>query len=100
MVTVAASPYEGTFILAPTLAEDELDTAIEQVKTYITSRGGEITSTDTWGRRRMYHAIKGHRDGNYVLIDFTADPAAVHDVEGSLRLDDAVIRSLIVRADK
>ena len=100
MVTVAASPYEGTFILAPTLAEDELDTAIEQVKTYITSRGGEITTTDTtWGRRRMYHAIKGHRDGNYVLIDFTADPATVHDVESSLLLDDAVIRSLIVRAE-
>ena len=97
---MVASPYEGTFILAPTLVEDELDAAIEQVKTYITSQGGEITNTDTWGRRRMYHAIKGHRDGNYVLIDFTADPATVHDVEGSLRLDDAVIRSLIVRTDR
>ena len=96
---MAASPYEGTFILAPTLAEDELDTAVEQVKTYITSRGGEVTNTDMWGRRRMYHAIKGHRDGNYVLIDFTADPATVHDVESSLLLDDAVIRSLIVRAE-
>ena len=99
-MTVAASPYEGTFILSPTLVEDELDTAIEQVKTYITNRGGEITNTDTWGRRRMYHAIKGHRDGNYVLIDFTADPATVHDVEGSLRLDDAGIRSLIVRTNR
>ena len=97
---MASSPYEGTFILVPTLAEDELDTAVEQVKTYITSRGGEVTNTDSWGRRRMYHAIKGHRDANYVLIDFTADPATVHDVESSLLLDDSVIRSLIVRADK
>ncbi len=97
---MASSLYEGTFILVPTLAEDELATAIEQVQTYITSRGGEVTNTDTWGRRRMYHAIKGHREGNYVLIDFTADPATVHDVESSLLLDDAVIRSLIVRADR
>ena len=99
-MTVTSSPYEGTVILAPTLAEDELNAAIEQVKTYITNTGGEVTGTDSWGRRRLYHPIKGHRDANYVLIDFAADPATVKDVETSLRLDDSVIRSLIIRADK
>src|SRR5437667_11490134 len=42
--------YELMFILAPDLEEEAVTTATDRVRTYVTSRGGDVRSLETWGR--------------------------------------------------
>ena len=55
--------YELMLILDPTLDDDALSGASERIQALVTARGGEMTSLDPMGRRRMAYPIKQHRDG-------------------------------------
>jgi small subunit ribosomal protein S6 len=90
-------------VLAPTVSEEGLPEAIERVSGYVTSQGGEVTSTvneNPWGRRRLAYPINDHRDAFYVLYRFTANPDAVLEIEREIKLDETVIRYLVVRYDQ
>ena len=48
------------------------------------------------GKRRLAYEIKKFRDGFYVLVNFTAEPAVVAEVDRQLKIADEVIRHLVV----
>ena len=52
------------------------------------------------GKRRLAYRIEKHREGSYVLMQFTAEPASVKEFERRLRVQDAVIKFLTVRIDE
>ena len=90
--------YELMYVLAPDLPEEGLTAATERVTTLITNRGGEITKTDTWGRRRLAYPIKRHMDGYYTILRFNFDPQVTDELDRSLRLNEQVLRHIIVHA--
>lgn len=47
------------------------------------------------GKRRLAYEIKKFRDGIYVLVNFTAQPAVVAELERQLKISDEVIRHLV-----
>ena len=57
--------YELMFILAPDLEEEVVTTTTDRVRTYVTSRGGEVRSLEPWGRRRLAYPIQRFHEGNY-----------------------------------
>jgi small subunit ribosomal protein S6 len=91
--------YELMLVIDPTLDEEGLKAATERVQTFITGRGGEVTSLDPIGRRRMAYQIKHHRDGFYALARFKMGPNAADELERSLELNEQVIRHLLIRKD-
>ncbi len=92
--------YEIVFIAAPQLDEQGLATLTERVSGWITSAGGAVTRTNVWGRQRMAYAIHKQTEGIYVQLDFQLAPSASRDLERNLRIEEAVIRHLIVRLDE
>jgi small subunit ribosomal protein S6 len=90
--------YELMYVLPPDLPEEGLATATERVTTLITNRGGEITKTDTWGRRRMAYPIRKHNDGYYTVLRFMLEPQLTEELDRNLRLNEQVLRHLIVHA--
>jgi small subunit ribosomal protein S6 len=86
-------------VFNPELDEDGLETATERVKTLIAARGGEVTSLEPWGRRRLAYSIKGFRDGFYAVTRFTMPPDQTDVLDRNLRLTEALIRHLIVRPE-
>ena len=88
------------FVLAPDLQEDGVTTATERVSSLITNRGGEITKVDTWGRRRMAYPIRHQLDGYYTVMRFRLEANLTDEVDRNLRLNEAVMRHLIVRAEE
>ena len=86
------------FVLAPDLQEDGLTAATERVTSLITNRGGEITRTDTWGRRRMAYPIRRHPDGFYTVLRFRLEPRLTDELDRNLRINEQVLRHLIVHA--
>jgi len=92
--------YENLFIVKPDATEEELDHLVEQMSKSITSGGGTVDKVDKWGKRRLAYRVEKHREGNYVLMQFTAEPAAVREFERRLRVQDSVIKFITVRIDE
>ncbi|MBR2568409.1 MAG: 30S ribosomal protein S6 [Paenibacillus sp.] len=87
--------YELMYILRPDLEQDVVTATVEKFQGVI-SNGGEITKHDVMGKRRLAYEIKKFRDGFYVLVNFTAEPAVVAEVDRQLKIADEVIRHLVV----
>jgi small subunit ribosomal protein S6 len=92
--------YENLFIVRPDATEEEIDHLIEQMSKNVTSAGGTVDKVDKWGKRRLAYRVEKHREGSYVLFQFTADSQAVKEFERRLRVQDSVIKFLTVRIDE
>ena len=95
--------YELVTILSPMLNQDEASAKWDEIKSFIANRDGEITSEQIWGTRRLAYPIrKGNYnflEGSYHLSTFTVDNSFNRELENYLRLDEQVLRSLIVNCD-
>ncbi len=95
--------YELMVLINPEVTDEALTAAIDAVGGYITAPGAEITyiKNDTpWGRRRLAYPIQRFRDATYVLFQFLAAPSILTEMERELKLDERIIRYLLVRQDK
>ncbi len=95
--------YELVTILSPMLNQDEASAKWDEIKSFIANRDGEITAEQIWGTRRLAYPIrKGNYnflEGSYYLSTFTVDNSFNRDLENYLRLDEQVLRSLIMNCD-
>ena len=95
--------YELVTILSPMLNQDEASAAWEEIKAFISNREGEITAEQAWGTRRLAYPIrKGNYnflEGSYYLSSFTVDNPINRELENYLRLDERVLRSLVIKCD-
>ena len=88
--------YEVMVIVKP--ADEETNKAvIEKVEALIARVGGTVEKVDRWGKRRLAYAVKKFTDGFYVLINFEAAPAEIKEIDRVLKINDEVLRHLIVK---
>ena len=91
--------YELGFILHPQVEQPDVTQAVERIKQYVVIGGGEVTSVDVWGRRAMAYSIGRQREGTYVFFQAQLDPGAVQGLERNLKLDEQVLRHLLLCLD-
>ena len=92
--------YELVFIAVPTLEDQALATLNERVAGWITNAQGTVTGTRVWGRQKLAYQIRKQNEGIYVQVNFQLPPSACRDLERSLRIDEQIIRHLIVRPEE
>jgi small subunit ribosomal protein S6 len=88
--------YENVLILDPTLEESEVEEKLEQLFELYKAEGVQIVETKDWGKRKLAYPIKKKDNGLYRVIRFDADPSVITELERRLKLDEKVMRSLIV----
>lgn len=91
--------YEALYIFSPEVAEDDIQTKAAEVESQVTQHGGAIVRSEIWGRRRMAYEVKKFSEGYYVLLRFTANADFVARLDQYFRLNEAVIRFLVVHLD-
>ena len=95
--------FELVAILSPMLSPQESAAAWDDIKSFIANRDGEFTGEQRWGTRRLAYPIrKGNYnflEGAYYLSSFTVENAFNRELETYLRLDDRVLRSLVMRCN-
>lgn len=89
--------YELLYFVAPNIDEDTRANVTKRIETAVTQGNGTIDNVDNWGKRKLAYEINGLTDGDYTLVDFHADPAAVAELDRVLRITDAVVRHMIVK---
>ncbi len=91
--------YELMVILDPELDERTVQPSLDQFLTVIREDGGTVDSLDIWGKRRLAYEIQKKSEGIYAVVNFTATPAATAELDRQLRLNEAVMRTKVLRAE-
>ena len=91
--------YEIVYIFDSVLTEDQVNEKLEKYHQHITNGGGEITAVDHWGKRQLAYPIRKKTAGYYVVVQFTASSEGLPELERTLKLDEDLVRYLIVLSE-
>lgn len=91
--------YELMVILEPDLEERTVAPSLDQFLGVIRQDGGSVEKVDVWGRRRLSYEIDKRTEGIYAVVELTANPASVTELDRQLNLNEAVLRTKVLRPD-
>ncbi len=89
--------YETTYILRPTLSEDEVTAVIEATNSILSGDNGQIIALDKWGVRTLAYLIQKETQGYYVYCDYATSPTNVAEMERKFRIDDSVMKYMTIK---
>lgn len=89
--------YEIVYIFRVSLTPDEIEAKLERFHSIIAADGpGEVTASVHWGKRQLAYPIQKQPNGYYVVAQFTSAPDSLQELERVLKLEDGLLRYLIV----
>lgn len=91
--------YELMVILDPDLEERTVAPSLDKFLNVIRQGGGSVDNVDIWGRRRLAYDINKKSEGIYAVIDMNAEPAVAQELDRQLSLNEAVLRTKLIRPD-
>jgi small subunit ribosomal protein S6 len=92
--------YELMVILDPDVEERTVAPSLDQFLAVVKKDGGNVEKVDIWGRRRMSYEIAKKAEGIYAVVDLQAEPATVKELDRQLNLNEAVLRTKVIRPDR
>ena len=90
-------PYEVMIILDAGLEEDAIRATLDRATQVLQAGGGTVGKVDRWGKRRFAYELHHKLEGYYVLMEASAEPAAMAELGRVLSLADDVIRHKAIR---
>lgn len=92
--------YELLSIIKPNIDSEEFDKLVVKIEEAIVALDGKVTSTDKMGRKKLSYDIKDFRDGYFVVHNFEMDPAQVAKFNRQLRLNENVLRIMLLETSE
>jgi small subunit ribosomal protein S6 len=90
-------PYEVMIIFASDLEDSEIESLLERSLDLLRANDAVPGTVERWGRRTFAYEVKHRREGYYVLVEFSAEPKAIAELDRFLLLLDEVVRHKIIR---
>jgi small subunit ribosomal protein S6 len=88
--------YEIMYILKANLDEEARKNTIAKLHGILTDHGAEVTKVEEWGLRDFAYPVKDEVKGYYVVIKVSANPDAKAEFERLAKLDNNVLRHIVV----
>ena len=89
--------YEVMVILDPSLEERTIEPSLQKYLNVVTKDGGTVESLEVWGRRRLAYEINKHAEGIYAVVQLTAAPDTVKELDRQLTLNESILRTKVIR---
>lgn len=89
--------YLLTLVLKPDLEEKERSALLGSITKKLLGEGGKVQKEDLWGERDLAYNIKKQTRGFFANFEIEADPKDVRDLDKQLKLEEDVLRYLLVR---
>ena len=91
--------YEVMVILDPDLEERTVAPSLDTFLNVVKQDGGTVDKVDIWGRRRLSYEINKKPEGIYAVIEMTCNSSAVLELDRQLNLNEAVLRTKVMRPE-
>src|SRR6516165_9906656 len=94
-----ANVYECMFLLDPNKVAGDVPAAAKQLQGLLERHQAEVLASRPWDERRLSYPVSGHKKGLYYLTYFRAEGKNVAPLEGDFRLNEMIVRHLIIKVD-
>ena len=91
--------YEVVVIVDPDVDDRQVNGLLEKPLAGLTKAGGTVDNIDVWGRRRLAYDINKKSEGIYAVINITAEPADVKELDRQFTLNEQIMRTKVIRPD-
>lgn len=95
-----ATNYEVTYIIKPDLDDERKAALVKHYDEVLSTDGAEVVDSKDWSKRRFAYEIDDYRDGIYHVVNVKANDAkAINEFDRLSKIDNAILRHMIVRRD-
>ena len=91
--------YELMVILDPEIDERTVAPSLDKFLNVIRADGGTIDNVDIWGRRRLAYEIRKKSEGIYAVINVTAEPNDIKELDRQFTINESIMRTKVIRPD-
>jgi small subunit ribosomal protein S6 len=91
--------YEVMVILDPSLDERTVQPSLETFLNVVRTDGGSVEKVEVWGKRRLAYEINKNPEAIYAILEVTAEPATVAELDRQLGLNESVLRTKVLRRE-
>ena len=88
--------YETIFVVDTSIGEESVAGVVEKFKSMIEKEGTDVTVED-WGKRRLAYPIEDRTEGYYTLINFTAEPEFIKELDRIYNITDDILRTITIK---
>ncbi len=89
--------YEMLYIISISAEEEAREAIIKKFSDMVVADGGVVDSVDKIGVKKFAYPIQDKREGFYVLMNFTANPALIRKMEEQMALTEFFVRKMIIK---
>ena len=91
--------YEIMVLVRPEVDDRQVPALIEKHLEVITKGGGTVDNTDIWGRRRLAYDINKKSEAIYAVLQISAEPAIVSEMDRLMTIDERIVRTKVLRRE-
>lgn len=91
--------YEIMFIVRPDMEEAEIKNTAEEAKKVLTDKNATIVEEKAMGQRELAYEINKFSTGYYYLFVVEANTEAVKEFDRVARINESLLRHLIVKVE-
>ena len=92
--------YELMALISPEVDDRAVEPTLQKFLDVVRKGNGTIENIDIWGRRRLAYEIQKKSEGIYAVVNFTAEPQTAKELDRVLSLNEAVMRTKIIRPEE
>lgn len=92
--------YEIMFIIKTTVDQEDVKNSANSLKSVITDMKGEVIDFKEMGQKQLAYPINKEISGFYYLLVCKANSEAIAEFERKAKIDENLIRHLIINLDK
>ncbi|MCS7263282.1 MAG: 30S ribosomal protein S6 [Armatimonadetes bacterium] len=92
-----ARNYELIFLVDAGLPKEEMNALIEKIQNFLEQREGLVDNIRVSDVRRLAYEIKKRSHGIYVVFNFWLKPNLITELERLLRLEERVLRHMVIK---
>ncbi len=92
--------YEHIVMSRQDASAQQVEDSVAAYSSVIEENGGSVSKVEYWGLKTLAYKIQKNRKAHYSLLNISAPPAAVAEMERQMRFDENILRFMTIRVDE
>lgn len=92
--------YETIVIMKPNITEEEKQKELDDYKALFEGYSNKDVSVEDIGKKILAYEVKGNKEGNFAIFNYSANFEDVAEAEKKIRDDEKIIKFISVRHEQ